>query len=502
MVEFSIIIPLEFHRGLAERCIKAWVKDQSYPRERFEILLAVPETHDSTELRVLEGLLAAHDSIIRLPWHHDMPLMAQAARQAAGEVLVFTESHCLPEPDFLEQSAAVLAEHADWAGFSGRSIPLTHNLLSEIEAEMYDEHISRNMQHHPWLKVLDQCFIIRREAYMASGGFEPEYGHFAEWVLAARLHRQCLKIGFDSRAAIHHYYSGDLDELKTFTADFAAGQMRFERSAGTDPCGDLFEEVPEWTNRHIGNPKVAARFTRLFASDLLQFIGVGERHHRLLLRIAHWPWQLAWTWLGRQCISRTAKQVLLRLNVQRLSMCVSWHLSRGDKVHARTAFLRLISACGRLGWWQFLASEYREHDVRAAEQLSPQVHCSELLPGRFETLPSCGLHDVEQWNGIRFRWSEPAAMIWLPSLAGNWKMTIEWAGVQSVAQQHAARFYVNERAIPSKSIVHCENHTDIEYSCSGRENVRLAWICERVAANNDDRRLGLPVSRVSWTKTV
>ena len=93
-------------------------------------------------------------------------------------------------------------------------------------------------------------------------------------------------------------------------------------------------------------------------------------------------------------------------------------------------------------------------------------------------------------------------MIWLPPLGGHWKLTIVWAGVQSLAQQQAARFYVNERAIPSERIVHRENQTDIEYSGSFRENLRLAWICERFPAKNEERRLGLPVSRVSWAETV
>jgi hypothetical protein len=109
-------------------------------------------------------VLGPHDRLVRLPHRHDMPLMAEAAREAAGELLVFTESHCLPEPDFLAQAETVLSERRDWAGFSGRSIAITHNLLSQIEADMYQQAMSHNLLHHPWLKVLDACFIVRPSA--------------------------------------------------------------------------------------------------------------------------------------------------------------------------------------------------------------------------------------------------------------------------------------------------------------------------------------------------
>lgn len=497
-MRFSIIIPLEFHRGLSERCIGAWATSQTYPRDQFEILIAAPDTHDPAELRALHELLGSHDRMLRLAWHHDMPLVAEAARQARGEILVFTEAHCLPRPDFLEQSAAIVAENPDWAGFSGRSIPLTHNLLSEIEAEMYDQHITENMRKHPWLKVLDQCFIVRRAAYESSGGVEPQFGHFAEWILAARLHRQGLKVGFNPRAAVEHYYAGDLDELEEFTLDFAAGQMRFAQQAGTDACGDLFEEVREWSNRHRWNPTVAAAFNRLLRRDLLTFPKRERAKDRLVPeRAAGWPWAVAWTWLGRQCIPQSARIALQRLHNRRLRATVTRHLRSGSREPAKAAFLQLIEGWVREGRLQFLAKEERQ---QAAAELTPSAFCSEWLPGRFEAVPTCGFHAIERWNRIPFRWSEPATMIWLPPLVGNWKITIESPAILPVSHRQAARFYLNERPVATTRIAHRDNETVIEYSGSCSEGLRLSWTCAAFAAPADDRPLGLPISRVSWMK--
>jgi hypothetical protein len=74
-------------------------------------------------------------------------------RGASGDVLVFTEAHAIPEPDTLERVDHALRQHPEWSGFSFRSVPITHNLLSEIEAQMYGSDIERNMADHPWLEA-------------------------------------------------------------------------------------------------------------------------------------------------------------------------------------------------------------------------------------------------------------------------------------------------------------------------------------------------------------
>ncbi len=478
-MKFSIVIPLEFHRDLAERCVRAWAQEQTFLREDFELLLASPAKFDEAELTQLAQLLAPHDRLIRLPCDHDMPLAAQAAREAHGEVLVFTEAHCLPETNFLEQCSIVLAEQREWAGFSCRSIPTTHNLLSEIEAEMYDADIQRNMQQHPWLKVLDQCLVIRREAYLATGGIEPQYGHFAEWVFAARFYRKGYQIGYDERPAVHHYYIGDLHELEEFTLDFAAGQMRFAQSAGSDPCGDLFDEVPEWNQRQRWNPQAAACMKRLLAADRSQTQGRNRS-----------PWQFAGLSL-RGTVTR------LRLQIIWLRTVVRWRLRAGNKRRARETFLRLIACWVQLGRLDYLLN--LPDDYLAAECAQPAPG-SEWLPGIRQTLPSAGLHQYELQDRIGFRWSEPAAMIWLPPLKGDWRITMEWTDGASFRHRQAARFYLNEQRVLPERIVHRENLTEFLVSSEGEQSLRLSWTGEEFAESKDARRLGLPLARVSWSQ--
>ncbi|HMK10692.1 MAG TPA: hypothetical protein VK461_03875, partial [Acidimicrobiales bacterium] len=267
-LRFSVIIPLEFHRGQAVRCVRGWAKDQQFPRDQFEIIVASPVDHPEAELDEIRALLAPQDRMVSLNRHHDMDLCAKATEMASGEMLFFTESHCLPEPGTLAAADAVTRENPQWAGFSGWSLPITGNFLSEIEAQWYGRDIEFGLGEHPWRKVLDQCFVVHRALYFQAGGFDPAFGHFAEWLLAARFSALGLEIGSAPAVRIHHLYIGDFGVWHRFTADFIRGQIAYLASTPPDPLATMFDEVPEWSHRHMQRRSVARRVCRMLLHDL------------------------------------------------------------------------------------------------------------------------------------------------------------------------------------------------------------------------------------------
>src|SRR5438477_5868575 len=125
-MQFSIIIPLEFHRGQALECMEAWARGQSMARTRYQLLIAAPENYPVEDEERVRRLLSPQDRLQRYPFRHDMALVAAAAKEAQSDVLLFTESHAQPEPATLERVAQVLAERPEWDGFSFRSVPVTH----------------------------------------------------------------------------------------------------------------------------------------------------------------------------------------------------------------------------------------------------------------------------------------------------------------------------------------------------------------------------------------
>jgi len=160
----------------------------------------------------------------------------------------------LAEADVLTLCLQAFREHADWAGMSCSSVRVCHNRLSCGEADMYDADIAYGMTFMPWRKVLDQCFVTRREAYEACGGFEPELGHFAEWVLAARYARAATRSAIFRKPVCITTTSASSAELKTFTLDFVAGEIRYFGRNSREPCSELLEAPPEWACRDNSNP--------------------------------------------------------------------------------------------------------------------------------------------------------------------------------------------------------------------------------------------------------
>ena len=122
---------------------------------------------------------------------------------------------------------------------------------------MYQADIEFGMKQHPWRKVLDQCFVTRRDVYRECGGLREELGHFAEWVLAAAYHARGYSIGYLEEARFHHYYVGELDELKQFTLDFVQGEIRYLSEARNDAGSELLDIPVEWSARSEAGTSLA-----------------------------------------------------------------------------------------------------------------------------------------------------------------------------------------------------------------------------------------------------
>ena len=478
-MKFSVIIPLEFNRGLAVRCIRAWVREQTFSRADYEIFVAASETHDPQELKTIGELLGPQDRLLRFPVSHDMGLVAAAALLAESEVLVFTESHCLPAANFLEISAAVLDAHAEWGGFSGRSFPLTHNLLSVVEAEFYEQGITANLTQHAWLKVLDQCFVIRGRDYRVAGGIEPAYGHFAEWHFAGRLHLCGIKIGYAPEVNVGHYYVGDLAELKTFTMDFTDGEMRCVANADTDPCGRLFEPSLEWKGRVRWNWALIGSFWRVLRSR-------ARTAWRAFFKYGTWR-----VLPLRGAIAVTRCTLSVQEGLLNVLLLVRW--KRGAKV----VFHRWIMTCVRLARLTFLQQDvFRDREGGAAACLPLPDEWTAGAAARWDVI---GFHELECFGDIPFRWTEPAGCMRLYFSEAAQRMTVEFLPVIADKQIAAAEFFIDGQQCrirrvnaPAKKII------ELEWNHPRTGAVDLVWICKRLCAPRDPRRLGLPIMKIQW----
>ena len=484
----SVIIPLEEHRGFSRICVEAWTAGQTYPRQSYRIVIAAPTTSDRDDLRYIESLLSPQDQLLLLPFEHDMELIAKAAAIADGEALFFTEAHCIPASDAIEQSLEYLNQHPEWGGFSGRSIPITHNLLSGIEAEMYVEDIDRNMRNHDWLKVLDQCLVLRTEALKTAGGIEPEFGHFAEWVLAARLHEKGIEIGYASGVVVHHQYVGALGPLIDFTRDFARGEFRFASRGLSDSCTGLFLSPPIFEKRQLCRPRILRRELDLLFRSLVSQLTECKSGDRLYFLIRE---------RVRLVIKKISTRGILggKLSIAWITTQF-WILSKNREA-AKSSFLRLIQESVALGYDDALREYEKGVYLRGTSPDFPQA--GKWLCGWPDTIGLSGFHEVEVLNNKLFQWCEPmaTATIWLK--AGSHRVMVRWNEARPLSPTDQLSVFCAGSPVDALDLRRGARSFEASIRVEHDHEVMLSWVCDPLEAPGDSRNLGLPVQEIEWS---
>ena len=420
MLLFSIIIPLEVHRGKAMKSVRAWAREQTFERSLYELIVVVPPDFPRDELQALRALLVEHDRVLHSPEKHDMTLCVAGAAAAQGSVLFFTESHVWPEPDVLEKSQTVLDVHPEWSAFSCTSERVTGNRLSVLEADMYEADIEYGMTKHPWRKILDQCFVTRREPYFAAGGFPHEFGHFAEWVLAARYHALGHRIGYAPEIRLHHQYIGDLRELRKFSCDFIDGEFLFHSRSEESPGDELIEPYLEWVNRGSWDPRLAREMLRWIVQRRLRAV----------------------QWLPAAIGGGAFAQVAALLEEWRLSAAIAWTSRFGSIDRARRVFEQYIAVLVWHRRMHHIARFLRQRrcpDPRATAVVD-QASWSPIRPAGIDAV---GFHQTEAWNGVTFRWSEAAALTSLRLKPGDYTVRMECPSIRNLANGLHLRFRHN-----------------------------------------------------------
>ncbi len=465
----SVIIPLECHRGQAGNCLELWLSGQTHPREDFEIILACPPDFPQDQRQAIQETLAPWDRLVEFPFPHDIALVEQGAKLARGGFFFFTESHVLPEPDTLARVAQAFHDHPEWAGFSLQSVPVIHNFLSQIEADFYSLGIQQGESKPQWCQVLDQCFAVRRQPYFQALGFQAEFGHYSEWVLAARLHAAGHWIGYLPEGRINHYYIGELPDLEEFTVDFAAGHWRWFLQTAREPAHTLMQE-PHVLAQRFENRRPLARALAKVALRSAPASGV-----RTYWKLAGWFGIRSSLWLSRRKYW-TAKTRLL------------WRCWR-KKPSGLAALIDLSDAIVAI-------TQLKELLKLPAPEAARLPVVGEWTPHGKPAMPMLGLFAPEQAAGEAFCWSQPAALMELDLPPGRYQLELEWQALRPDLVE--PQLFLNEQPVPPGK----QRHFKFRVRCSWHQKndlpLRLAWTCPSFPSAGDNRLLALPLARISW----
>jgi GT2 family glycosyltransferase len=196
--QVSVIIPHYQDVARLGLCLEALGR-QTVPRERFEIIVA--DNNSSCGEAAVAAAIAGRARLTVVREKGAGPARNGGVVLARGDILAFTDSDCVPEPQWLEEGLKGLAS----ADFVGGTVDL---LVEDPQAMTPVECFERVFAFDFKTYILKKKFtgsgnlFCPRAVFEAVGGFANGVSEDVEWCMRARA--AGYSIGFAPRAVVGH----------------------------------------------------------------------------------------------------------------------------------------------------------------------------------------------------------------------------------------------------------------------------------------------------------
>jgi glycosyltransferase involved in cell wall biosynthesis len=218
MRDVSVIIPT-YNRADSLAVTLQSLIDQTYPVEKFEII--VSDNHSTDDTPEVVQRFVHNPRGVAVRYLHEPRLGVHYARNSAalianGELLYYTDDDVVAEPDMLIELVSVFDMDPQVASATGRVLPswqvpppawvkkhCYNSLLSILDPEE-DFLIA---QHLPYIYSCHQA--VRKDVLLEVGGFNPENTR-GVWVgdgetgLVIKIEKSGYKFAFTGKSIIHH----------------------------------------------------------------------------------------------------------------------------------------------------------------------------------------------------------------------------------------------------------------------------------------------------------
>ena len=177
--------------------------NQSIPRAEYEVILVDDGSSDDT------AELARRFEVQVVVQENRGPATARnvGAKMAKGDVLVFTDSDCTLDVDFLKYMISPI-ESGDVVGVQGRYRTKQTPFMARF-GQVEIETRYKRMERTPFIDFIGTyAAAYQRDIFLGQGGFDTEFsmasGEDSEFSFA--LHRLGHKMIFESRAIVYHLH--------------------------------------------------------------------------------------------------------------------------------------------------------------------------------------------------------------------------------------------------------------------------------------------------------
>ncbi len=221
-MDASVIIPTYHSWDKLQSCLDC-LASQTVEPEKFEIVVVNNDPSDPTPA---DFRLPANAQIITEGKPGSYAARNKGIAAARAELLFFTDSDCLPVPEYVESGLRIAREHPEVSRFGG-DVALVPNGSEWTAVELYDYHLG--LEQRKWVergRAVTANLIVRRDMFDRVGLFNSEVlsGGDMEWNDRAAAAGE--PIVFAADAIVRHPARATLREFAQKTRRIEGARIR------------------------------------------------------------------------------------------------------------------------------------------------------------------------------------------------------------------------------------------------------------------------------------
>lgn len=197
----SVVIPTYNAEETIDLCLSA-CKNQTASSEIYEIIVVDDGSTDGTYQKVKN-----HQNVRLYQQSNLGPAVArnQGAERARGQLLLFTDSDCVPKNDWIEQMVFPFSQK-EIVGVKGAYLSNQQSLVARFVQLEYEDKYDHMMQKR-YIDFIDTYSAgYRLNVFLANGGFDKAFttSSVEDQEFSFRLASQGLKMVFAPEAKVYH----------------------------------------------------------------------------------------------------------------------------------------------------------------------------------------------------------------------------------------------------------------------------------------------------------
>ena len=211
----SVIVPVRDHADGLRRTIDR-LAEQTLPRESFEVIVADDGSTDglSTQLEVDGEWL----KLTRGPPANSYAARNRAAELARGRILAFTDSDCLPHPDWLVRGMEELRSADLVGGHIEMLVSRPPSVWAILDATLFDQQRFVAMG-----KAATANLFMNRATFERHGGFDASLPSGGDWEFIERCIRGDARLTYAPSAVVEH-------PVRSTAREFLGRRWRIEQA--------------------------------------------------------------------------------------------------------------------------------------------------------------------------------------------------------------------------------------------------------------------------------